>query len=86
MVIDRKLTHNPKAPHCNVNNELGSTIDSNFLHKVKAVLCISVRVFGNDTEIKDSQKANIDTGNIFTPSGILIEDKPEQFQNILPFS
>ena len=84
IVIVRKLTQNPKAPNSIFINELGRVMDCNCLHRTNAISCISVTVFGNDTEVNDSQYANVEVGIIVTLSGIIIEDKLEQFQNILP--
>jgi hypothetical protein len=42
-------------------------------------------VFGNDTEVNDSQYANVEVGIIVTLSGMTIEFKFVHSQNILPF-
>jgi hypothetical protein len=41
-------------------------------------------VFGNDTEVNDSQYANVEVGIIVTLSGMTIEFKFIHFQNIMP--
>ena len=84
IVIVRKLRQYQKAPNRIFSNELGNRIVCNCLHITKAKSSISVTVFGNDTEVNYSQYANIPIGITDTLSGIVIEDKLEQFQNISP--